>query len=212
MSGASGFGPMYHSGCLMVQRCSRRVSINPSRCSMQARRFSTLANLLSTRANPAFICVRTMSDIRPLKSIGAPMASQSCSLVIAVFLSILVLESTGSSIRWTHRVSAQCTIGAVDVYTECVNSLLAIAILCTPILAESLDGVWRSQGYGYVYEIHGPALKSFEVTGTTCVPGFTADRDITSAPGREATFTSKEGDVLFIRTGASKDHKLLHND
>jgi hypothetical protein len=93
-----------------------------------------------------------------------------------------------------------------------VKSLFAIAILCAPIQAQPLDGVWRSQGYGYVYDIHGPALKSFEVTTATCVPGFTATRETVSAPGREVTFKSKDGDVFFIRTGGSNDHKLLHND
>jgi hypothetical protein len=92
-----------------------------------------------------------------------------------------------------------------------MKSLFAIAMLCAPVLAQSLDGVWRSQGYGYVYDIHGPALKAFEVTTTTCVPGFNATRDTVSAPGREATFKSKDGDVFFIRTGASNDHKLLHS-
>ena len=58
-----------------------------------------------------------------------------------------------------------------------MKSLFAIAILCAPIQAQPLDGVWRSQGYGYVYDIHGPALKSFEVTTATCVPGFTATRE-----------------------------------
>jgi hypothetical protein len=90
--------------------------------------------------------------------------------------------------------------------------LFAIAILWAPAHAQSLDGVWRSQGYGYVFDIHGPALKSFEVTKTTCVPGFTANRDTISAPGREATFKSTDGEIFFVRTSASNDHKLLHND
>ncbi len=93
-----------------------------------------------------------------------------------------------------------------------MKSLVAIAILCAPVQAQSLDGVWRSRGYGYVFDIHGPALKSFEVTETTCVPGFTANRDTTSAPGREATFKSADGEIFFVRTSASNDHKLQHNE
>jgi hypothetical protein len=107
---------------------------------------------------------------------------------------------------------AQCTIGVVDVYTECVNSLLAIAILCTPILAESLDGVWRSEGYGYVFDIHGPVLKAFEVTTTTCVPGFTAQRQTVAVLGSEATFRSKDKGKFFVKAGGDNDRKLLHYD
>ncbi len=74
----------------------------------------------------------------------------------------------------------------------------------------SLDGVWRSQGYGYVFEIKGPELTAFEVTATTCVPGLTARRTATAVQGREGTFETKDGDVFFIRAGGGKDHKLLH--
>lgn len=78
--------------------------------------------------------------------------------------------------------------------------------------AQSADGVWRSEGYGYVLEIHGPSLKAFEVTAQTCVAGFTATRDNNSVPGREVTFRTEDGEVFFIKTGGSNDHKLLHND
>jgi hypothetical protein len=78
--------------------------------------------------------------------------------------------------------------------------------------APSLDGVWRTQGYGYVIEIKGPTLRAFEVTATTCVPGFTALRDATAIAGREATFKTEDGGVLFIRAGGADDHKLLHRE
>jgi hypothetical protein len=63
-----------------------------------------------------------------------------------------------------------------------IGSFVAVAPSQTP----TLDGVWRSQGYGYVFEIEGTALRAFEVTATTCVPGLTARRDATSVPGQEA--------------------------
>ncbi len=52
----------------------------------------------------------------------------------------------------------------------------------------------------------------FEVTTTTCVPGFTAQRDPAAIAGREATFTTSDGDVLFIRPGGTADHRVLHQD
>jgi len=78
--------------------------------------------------------------------------------------------------------------------------------------AQSLDGVWRSQGYGYVLEFQGPSLKSFQVTATTCVPGFSARLEDTPVPGREATFRTADGSVFFVRSGGASDHKLLHTD
>ena len=77
----------------------------------------------------------------------------------------------------------------------------------------SLDGIWQSQGYGYVFEIQGPRLKAFEVTSTTCVPGLTGRLQKAVTPGREATFKTSERDLLFIRTDESNranDERLLH--
>ncbi len=78
--------------------------------------------------------------------------------------------------------------------------------------APSLDGVWRSQGYGNVFEINGANLRAFEVTATTCVPGFTAVRDDSTMAGREATFRIKDGGEFFVRAGGSTDHRILHNE
>jgi len=71
--------------------------------------------------------------------------------------------------------------------------------------AQSLEGFWRSEGYGYVFEIRGSSLKAFDVTKTTCVFDFTAQRDRRAVVGWEATFTTKQGDAYFIRTGGSSD-------
>ena len=57
---------------------------------------------------------------------------------------------------------------------------------------QSLDGSWRSEGYGMVFDIQGATLKSFEVTATTCVPGDTGQREDTSIDGHGATFKTTE--------------------
>lgn len=77
---------------------------------------------------------------------------------------------------------------------------------------QSLDGVWRSQGYGYVFDINGSVLKAFEITKTTCVEGFTAQRRSATVAGQEATFKSKDAGIFFVRTGGTNDHKLLHQE
>ncbi len=83
-----------------------------------------------------------------------------------------------------------------------------------PVFGEksSLDGIWRSQGYAYIFEIKGKALKAYEVTTTTCVVGFTAQLQTSVAAGREVTFKSKDEGVSFVRTGGNHDHKAMHQE
>lgn len=86
-------------------------------------------------------------------------------------------------------------------------AIAGVAVASDPVAAfgtESLDGIWRSQGYGYVFNSEGSALKAFEVTQTTCVPGFTAMRSATTARNREVTFTTSDRDVFFVRPGGGR--------
>ena len=76
---------------------------------------------------------------------------------------------------------------------------------------QSLDGVWRSEGYGLVFDIQGATLKSFEVTATTCMPGDAAQREETNIDGSKGTFKTKDEDVFFIRSRGTADHRLLHD-
>ena len=78
--------------------------------------------------------------------------------------------------------------------------------------AQDLDGFWKSQGYGFVFEIDTNRLKAFEVTTRTCVQRFTAKRDDSSVPDRQATFRTADGDVYFVRAGETGDHKRLHSE
>ena len=80
--------------------------------------------------------------------------------------------------------------------------IATVPLLFAPVTvfgANSLDGIWRSQGYGYVFNFQGSALKAFEVTRTTCMPGFTATRSPTTGPDREVRFNTTDKDVLFVR-------------
>jgi hypothetical protein len=90
------------------------------------------------------------------------------------------------------------------------TGVLICGCLSLPSVAQALDGLWRSEGYGYVFEINSEILKAFEVTTRTCVPAFTAKRDSGSVPDREATFRTADGDVYFVRAGDRGDHRRLH--
>src|SRR5215467_12796469 len=87
--------------------------------------------------------------------------------------------------------------------------LAGLSVSGSPAQKGSLDGVWRSEGYGLVFDIQGATLKSFEVTATTCVPSRAAQREDTSIAGREATFKTTDGDEFFIRSGGTGDHRIL---
>lgn len=75
----------------------------------------------------------------------------------------------------------------------------------------SLDGFWKSAGYGNVYEIRGNEFRAFEVTANTCVPSFKAKRLVLTIPGREATFEGPGRDLFFIVEGNNGDHKSLRH-
>lgn len=89
---------------------------------------------------------------------------------------------------------------------------LWLLVLPSSAPAQSLDGVWRTRGYGLVLEISGPRLQAFEVTGSTCLPSLQATRDSMSFAGREATFVTSQGQVFFVRSGGTPDSRRLHSD
>lgn len=94
-----------------------------------------------------------------------------------------------------------------------VAALIGAALLSATLAAgQSLDGAWRSEGYGYAFNIRGGEWQAFEITSATCVPGFTATRSGGAMPDREATFKMKEGRLFFLRPGGSNDRKVLHFD
>lgn len=90
-------------------------------------------------------------------------------------------------------------------------ALLAACFLpVVPAAAQSLDGDWRSEGYGDVFVVNGADWNTFEVTSTTCVPGATAKQVGGATADLEATFQKDGSDSFFIRSGGSNDHKIMH--
>jgi len=91
--------------------------------------------------------------------------------------------------------------------------LIPVALLSVmQAMGQPLDGAWRSEGYGYAFNVRGVEWQAFETTTTTCVAGFTATRSEGTMPDREATFKTKEGRAFFLRAGGSNDHKVVHFD
>lgn len=49
-----------------------------------------------------------------------------------------------------------------------------------------LEGVWQTDGYGIIVEIHGTAFTTYDVTRISCTPGFFSGAQV-GAPGRDGT-------------------------
>ena len=84
--------------------------------------------------------------------------------------------------------------------------LIAVPLNASP---QSNDGVWRSEGWASVYEIDGPALRSFEVTNSTCTPGFRAKLASVPDSARGPAFRSREGDTFYVLAGQDGEHRRL---
>jgi hypothetical protein len=78
------------------------------------------------------------------------------------------------------------------------------------VAAQDLDGVWKSEGYGNVYELDATTMKAFEVTTQTCVPAFTATRVAPPNSGQDEAFRVKGRDPIVISAGKGPDDKLLN--
>src|ERR1043165_8391421 len=73
--------------------------------------------------------------------------------------------------------------------TAACISLVLTLLATTAGEAQSLDGTWRSEGYGWVLDIHGDSLSAREVTAVSCIPSFRAHRDSVVPYGAIAAFT-----------------------
>jgi hypothetical protein len=118
---------------------------------------------------------------------------------------------------WTYTVAAaescQALVWSINVMNKRWAGLgIVVFLIAIPASAQSLDGVWRTQGYGYVYDVRGDTWKTYEITATTCLPGFTATRSGGAAADRDATFTAEGSRSFFVRSGESAEHKVLHFD
>src|SRR5262245_36945337 len=88
-------------------------------------------------------------------------------------------------------------------------------LLCTVFAVEcfgisaGVEGVWRSQGWGFVYQVRGDDWQVFEVTDSTCVAGSPAKRVTTGPPMWVPAFRSRDGNVFSIVDGGDSSHKRI---
>src|SRR5262249_20327209 len=73
-----------------------------------------------------------------------------------------------------------------------------------------LTGVWKSDGYGFVFVGNGDAIQTYEVTQTTCVPSpRKLTRRANTVPGVEAVY-SDSYQVILLSATPDSDEKRFH--
>jgi hypothetical protein len=79
--------------------------------------------------------------------------------------------------------------------------------------ADSLDGIWQSDGYGYVIEAKGNEVDVYEVTKNSAIPSLTAT-NVDQTPGDGAVDFANDNDptTFEIKSTDSDDVKRLHAD
>ena len=82
-------------------------------------------------------------------------------------------------------------------------SFVSAAGLAFPLTAQSLDGVWTSDGYGTLVEARGDRILAFEITSISCIPTWTADRVAGGETGA-VVFKRRDTPAKFaLRPGSS---------
>jgi hypothetical protein len=77
--------------------------------------------------------------------------------------------------------------------------------------AQSLDGLWLTDGYGELVEFQGDELRRFEITKLSCISAGTATRKSDAGPDKEVVFVDGS-DVRRVTLGSSPDTRWLRDD
>lgn len=94
----------------------------------------------------------------------------------------------------------------------CVRMMLLSLSVCSVIASpRSIEGYWRSEGWGLIYKVSGAYAQTFEITSKTCTLGVKAVRVTDSAAEHVAKFRARGGDVFYIDSGSDDDHKRLEH-
>jgi hypothetical protein len=81
---------------------------------------------------------------------------------------------------------------------------------------QSLDGLWLTDGYGDLFELHGDNLRGYEITGLSCIES----SRLTTVKGARNTgvgtasevFFSRDDDTFRLFPASSPNTRWLHED
>jgi hypothetical protein len=86
----------------------------------------------------------------------------------------------------------------------------ALLVFASGVCADGLDGFWRSDGYGFVFEIAGDKLHTYQVTKISAMPSGSAHRLKEVPPGIEAVFQLElEPFKISVTAGSTADSRYL---
>jgi hypothetical protein len=89
-----------------------------------------------------------------------------------------------------------------------IAALMALLATFSPAKAQSLDGLWQSDGYGLLVEIRGGKMSVSQITSISCLPWWTAKGSDSGGNKSEGVF--KRGDaVIHLTPGSSSDRLLM---
>ncbi|MFB7636073.1 S41 family peptidase [Streptomyces sp. NPDC056149] len=115
-----------------------------------------------------------------------------------------------------HRtpVLLAAALAAVTVLPACTAAAApAHAAGTARTAAPSLDGVWRTDGYGTLVTLQGRTLKTYETTALSCLPGsLTGSRAGTPGPDGTVRFTVPDGAPLTVAPAGRDEARLSSED
>jgi hypothetical protein len=79
-----------------------------------------------------------------------------------------------------------------------------------PLVGQTVDGRWRSEGYGLYFDVSGATLTAYEITGVSCLPAFTAKRAGENADGSIRFAVVERPTTYIFRSGGSPNRRLIH--
>ncbi|MFD8318079.1 S41 family peptidase [Kitasatospora purpeofusca] len=129
------------------------------------------------RRRPATGATRTAGARRTAGAARAGAATRAGAAARAAGIAAVALAVTAGTVGTAGAVGA-APDGDGDARRPGVNRL---------------EGVWQTDGYGILVEIHGTAFTTYDVTRVSCTPGFYSGTQI-GAPGRDGT-------VRYAQTG-----------
>ncbi|HVT38469.1 MAG TPA: S41 family peptidase [Gemmatimonadaceae bacterium] len=89
---------------------------------------------------------------------------------------------------------------------------VALVVWASPLRSQTLEGVWRTEGYGNVFEVHGTSLQMYEVTATTCIRTSALTRESAGPPGAVASFKAPDDpDGLVVLPDRAPNRMRFHN-
>jgi Peptidase family S41/Tricorn protease C1 domain len=105
----------------------------------------------------------------------------------------------------------QCAMFAILLVGVVIVDFPASARAQSRPSAQSLHGLWLTDGYGELVEFHGDELRSFEITKLSCIWAGTATRKSDAGTDNEVEF-AEGSDVHRVTPGSSPDTRWLHDE